>query len=240
MADLYRFERYALDVINKHGYDIKVTDGKVYLAEPGKAHKCPMYNKEQLDHISRQIENELRTHQKLTPEQQKLPLAAHIQQLTPNQQELLVAARIAVALPELRRNLHDDTFSAEFASSVCRISAAVPDPDAGARLLSERLSGIAKKGGASSKQHAGLQKFINRIAKKLAATGKVTHDRVWQHLVKEYPSQKDDGVETKIPDFDNVYTDGDYLCWIGSNSKDFKRSRSSLKPYVARAKKPPL
>ena len=237
-VDLCRFERYALDIINAHGYSIAVTDGKVYLTERGKAHRRAVYDPKKLDQTARQIENKFKNHKKLTPEQAKLCAAAHIQSLTPEQEEILIAARIALVLPELRRNIADGEFSAAFASSMCRISASVPDPDAGARLISQHLSNAGKKGGGAKKLHEGLQTFINQIVKKLAATGKVTHDQVWQHLVKNYPSRAEEGegTETKIPDCDDVYVDGDTFCWKDGEGKQDEIKRSSLKRYITRAK----
>ncbi|OGS01266.1 MAG: hypothetical protein A3G41_05935 [Elusimicrobia bacterium RIFCSPLOWO2_12_FULL_59_9] len=223
-VDLYRFEKYALDVINKHEYGIAITDGKVYFAERGKAHRCPNYDKKQLARIARQIESQLgAVERKLEAKQ----ILSH------EHQELRIAARIAIALPELRRNLQDHAFSAEFAASMCRISAAVPDPDAGIRLVSDHLRIAGKKGGASRKSHDGLQDFINHIVKKLAAVGRVTHDQVWGTLVEQYSSGETD---TGIRDCDSVSVDGDTFCWTDGEGEHHEIARLSLKRYVTRAK----
>jgi len=233
-VDLCRFERYALDIINGHGYNIAVTDGKFYLAEPGKAHRRAMYDPKQLDQIARQIENKFKNFKKLTPAQAKLHVAARIQRFTPEQWNLLIAARIALALPGLRRNISDGEFSAEFASSMCRISASVPDTDAGARLVSEHHRAISRKGGIKSKVKAGLQEFVNRIFKDIAKTGNATRDRIWQCLVRTYADTG--GAETGIPDCDDVYLADGLLFWKDRNGKTQRITRLSLNPYIARAK----
>ena len=235
-VDLCRFERYALDIINAHGYSIAVTDGKVYLAEPGKAHRRAVYDPKHLDKVARQIEDKYKNYRKLTPEQAKLPVAGRIRRLTPEHEKILIAARIALALPRLRRNIEGGEYSAEFASSMCRISAAVPDPDAGARLVSEHQRAIGRKGGTKPKLKTGLQQFIDRIVKELATRGKATRDRVWQHLVRTYDDTE--GTDTGILDCDWVYVTDDILHWKDRGGRGKTITRLSLNPYIARAKIP--
>lgn len=212
MADLCRFERHALDVINRHGYNVVVTNGAIRLLEMGgKSLYQPLYDERQLAGIVSKIKTDL-----------SCP------------QDLKIAALIAAAIPGLWRDLNADKFSAEFASAVCRISAAVPDNDAGARLLSNQASERGKKGGSSNKYNAGLQDFINEVVKALAKGGDVSSTQVWQHLVKNYSTD----VETVFRDCDSVYTDGDKLCWTDSNAKQKEILRTSLRRYVSRAKSP--
>lgn len=225
-VDICRFERYALTIINLHGYKISVTDGKPYWLEFGQIHRRPVYDHAKLAKIANRIANRITRRFKRAKERK----------LNSKDQALFIAARIAIAIPTLRDALQRRTITANFASAMCRISAAVPDNHAAARLIDEKHRTISSKGGSVKKINEHLQKFIAEIVGKLSRHGHASAERVWNHLVNSY-SNPSSAVDHPT-DFDDPHVDGNKLCWTDSAGKQHSIAKSSLRRYIARAPQP--